>query len=327
MGAPTSVGASEALVRGANTAMIDTYEREIKEVDASLQMVMQLDVPSDKRSEIYPYFFGAPHPSRWPYGESVPEDAFGARNFQVVNYDYAIKVPYHRNDLADDQTGSLLGRVHEAGEGFGILQERLFFQVLTGATDLALLPAVPNAPDGVGLFSATDAQGAARFGIAGGNIVTGGGVATVAAVQTNLYQAIARFRQFQDGKGQPKISRKNAKKFVIVYGEANNLIFAQAFAQRFNQGTAAAPSNVILDGGLEFVLLSTPRITDNDWFVGLANPRRKAIFSQRRQQIETSVQDETNSDEARNTKRNALIFDVRLGIGVTEPHHLIQINN
>lgn len=327
MAAPTLVGASEALVRGANVAFVDTYERQIKEADPRLAAVMKMGVPSDKRSEIYPYFNAAPHWQRWPFGESIPEDSFRARNFTVVNHDWGIKIPWNRNDSADDQTKSLIPRVQEAAMDAPILLERLFFQVLTGATDITLLPAVPNAPDGVGLFSATDGSGAARFGIAGGNIITGGGVATVAAIHTNLSQAIARFSQFQDGKGQFLLSGQNKKKLVILYGEANDLIFAQAFAQRYNQATAAATSNVVLDRGLEFILFPTPRITDNDWFIGLANMSRKAIFSQLRQAPEVSVQDKTNSDEARNTKRDALLFDARIGVGVTEPHQMMQVNN
>ena len=332
------VSATEALARGLRTTFVDTYQRLLAEAHPLLKKVMDLGLPSDKSSELYAYFESSPHPTRWPRGEDIPADAFRARNWTVENYDWAKKVSWHSNDEADDQTKSLVDRVRDVAGAFQILPERIFFQVLTGSVDLDLLPVVPTAPDGAALF-ATTAGGAARFGVTGGNIVTGTGVATVAAVHTDLYGGIARFLRMQDTEGQPLWPPELVGRGItIVYGSANELVFRQAFSQMNHvqivqnvaaaeNVAAAAPSNVVLNSGLRFNLWSSPRILDNDWFVFLDGGPKKAIFEQVREPLQDDVEDFGNSDRTRSTKMKSIQWHARMGYGVSLPYQAIQINN
>lgn len=321
----TQVSSAETLARGLSMQFTRTYETYITGVNKRLELVMDLSVPSDKYEESYAYYESAPHPRRWVRGQPIPSDAFGARSWNVVNHDWGLEIPWHANDEDDDQLGGLVDQARQGGQNFAILDERLFFQVLIGSTDLDLLPAVPNAPDGVGLFN-----GAARFGHASGNIVTGTGVATVSAIQTDLYAAIARGIAFQDTKGQPLLPPEILRRVVVVFGSANLEIFERAFQQRFHLAPAtavAAVSNVIMDAAFEVILWPTPRITDNDWFVFFVNHPRKAVFKQVRQPLRDNIADFTNSDRTRQTKVKALSWDSRAGYGVTLPHMAIQVNN
>lgn len=319
------VSASEALARGLRLEFVRTYEQQIKGSNPKLSLVMDTGVPSDKYEEAYHYFESAPHPKRWPRGQGVSEDAFGGRSWTVVNHDWGLKIVWHENDEKDDQTRHLVEQAQQGGVNFGLLDERVAFQMILASTDLDLLPAVPNAPDGVALFDT-----ATRFGAAGGNVITGTGVATVSAIQTDLYAAIARAIAFQDTKGQPLLQPEILKRVLIVFGSANVEIFSRAFEQRFHLAPAtavAAVSNVIMDAGFEVILWATPRITDNDWFVFFPNHPRKPLFKQVRQPLRDNIQDFANSDTTRNTKQKALIWDSRAGYGATLPHMAIKVNN
>ena len=304
------VNAVEALIRGARSEFVDTYANMIKGSDEKLKKVMDLGLPSDKASEIYPYFESSPNAKRWPRGEPIPTAGFTSKSFLVPNYDWAIAIDWHENDEQDDQTRSLVTRARDAATKLALLPERIFFQLLTAGTDGDLLPTVPNAPDGSAFFATTSGSGANRFGVANGNLLTGSGVATTAAIQTDFWAAIAQFVRFLDTDSQPLWPAELISRGVtIIYGAANNQVFAQAFQQNFVQATNAATSNVVLDADMKVTLWQTPRITDNDWFVFLNAAPTRACFQQVRQPVRDNMEDMLNSDHSRRTTNKRLHWD------------------
>lgn len=322
-----NVQATEMLARGLRTEFAETYARAIKTAEVSLQKVMDLNIPSNKLSEIYGYFQSVPHWRRWQRGEEIPRAGMRARNFTVVNFNWGISIDWFEDDEQDDQSLSLVSRVREAATDAAILAERVFFQILNAAVDANLLPAIPNAPDGAAFF-ATVAEGADRFGAVSGNILVGTGVATTAAIQTDFFTSLSQFRRFQDTEGQPLWPAELINRgVVVIYGTANEQAFRQAFNQMFFQGAAAAPSNVILDTRMNVDLWGTPRIATNDWFVFLGNAPKKAVFQQVRQAPRDHMEDMLNSDFARRTKIKAMQWDARYGFGISLPYQAIQINN
>jgi phage major head subunit gpT-like protein len=334
MPAPSQISASEVLARGLRTEFAETYKRAITRADALLSAVMELNVPSNKLSEIYGYFESAPHLRRWERGQDIPRASMRARNYQVPNVDWAIAIDWHENDEQDDQSRSLMRRAREAGASAGILQERVFFQLLLAAVDNDLLKGIPNAPDGVSLFSATDATGANRFGVSGGNMITTSGISSTAAIQNDFFTAVTRFGRYLDTEGQPLWPREQVEKgVVIIYNVANEFYFRQAFQQAFNawanvggtSGTAASPTNVILDSGLKYRLWASPRITTNAWYTFLEGSELKAIFEQVRQPLRDNLEDMLNSDNSRRTKNRSLQWDMRSGFGINLPYQVIQI--
>jgi len=319
---------TEALIRGARSEFLDTYKTMIAQSNPLLKNCMTLGLPSDKLSEVYPYFESAPNPRRWVRGEEIPREALTTKSFLVPNYKFGLAVDWFADDEADDQTGGFMGRVREVAERFALLPERIFFQYLTAGVDADLMPVVPNAADGVALFSATNAGGGNRFGVAGGNIVTGSGVATTAAIQTDFYAAMTRFIRFLDTTNQPLWPAELVSRGVtIIYGAANEQVFQQAFLQNFVQGTAAAPSNVILNAGHKVTLWSTPRITDNDWFVFLNAPQKKPVFEQVREPLTDNIEDMLNSDLSRRTDNRSIQWKARMGYGIQVPYGCIKVNN
>jgi len=324
--------ATDLLTAGIRADFWDVYEPMYDGLKAKLSDYMDLDVPSDKLTEIYAYAQSAAYPGRWKRGEEIPSKAFKGVQFSVTNKDWGIRIPWHENDRQDDQTKSIRQRAQSAGKNFATLDERVFYQILRGAVDTELLESIPNAPDGVALYSATDGDGAARFGVSGGNIITGTGVATPGAIQTDLFSALSRVRSFLDTEGQPLHDMSLIDQGVSITFNVNNWkVFAEAFQQGRTHSvissTGAAVTNIIMDSGLRVDLTPTTRITDNDWFVFLRGVPHKPIFRQTRQPIREWFATMENSDSARDTKIEYAEWEARYGYGVMLPFATVQVNN
>lgn len=333
MGNPVIAGSSFAA--GLQVEFLKTYEATYKTNMARLGMVMNLDLTSDKDAEKYFYWLATPHPRIWRRGESISTKNFDGVQFSVTNYDWARKIEWHHNDLADDQTKSLEGHARQLGQNFALLKERLFFQLLLNSTDADLLPAVPNAPDGAAFFAAT-AGGVDRFGLSGGNIVSGGGVTTSDLIRTDFWAAVSALRRFQDGEGQPLHPDGVLDgRYVIIYGAANEEKFREAFKQARtvetntvgSTGTAAGVSNTVMESGLKFELWPTQRITDNDWFVFAADSPTKSVFYQTREALSENVQTLENSDTARSTQIEGVQWKERGAAGLSLPIQAVKVNN
>lgn len=328
------VVAASTLTAGIRSDFATAYSSAYEASKARLSNCMDLGVPSSRLTEIYAYFETAPYPRIWKRGDAIPQDAFNSVKFEVTNRDWAIQVEWNENDREDDQTRSLMQRAREAGTNFATLSERVFFQILTAATDNNLLPAIPNAPDGAAMYAATDGSGSARFGATGGNLLTGSGVASSAAIRDDFFDSIERLRQFQDTQGQPLHSEDYIDKgLTVVYGVANEHVFREGFQQsRTIAGPLtttgnAAVTNIIMESGLNVTLWPSPRITDNDWFLFSNGAPLKPIFQQVRRPLRESYANMDNSDLARSTKIESVSWDSRDGFGVFLPYSTVKVNN
>ena len=331
-GLPVIASTSGALAAGIRTNFTDTYTMNRTNTVSELSSVLEI-IPSDKLTERYAYYTAASHPVRWPRGESIQSKPFSDVTWTVTNLDYAKGVEWHKNDERDDQTKSLVSQARDLGANFGLLPKRLFYQILLSTTDANLLPAIPTAADGAALFAAT-AGGAARFGVTGGNIITGSGVGSAAAIEADFYSAVTRLGSFQDGEGQQIWdSSVMDKGFEVFYGLSNNLVVQRAFkadavaAGGLTATSNATVSNMIKVGGFNVKLTGTSRITTNDLFVAMLDSGRKPIIMQDRQGVEEYLADETNSDAARATGIRKLTWNMRMGWGIATPYAFVQIDN
>lgn len=332
--------AADVLAGFIRTAFVDTYDRMVTDVNNRLTNVMEFGLPSDRSQETYAYFTSAPHPRLWRRGEDVPTEGFEDVTFDVVNYDWSLGVEWHANDRQDDQTRTLLMRARQGATGFALLKERIFFQMLLGSTDAYLLPTVPTAPDGASFFSATDGGGSNRFGVSGGNVVTGSGVSSAQSVRTDFFDAIERFHQFQDTKGQPLWPESVLDRgYTVLFNVANLQVIAEALIQSrtlqtsFSSTTGvdaaagAAVTNIVLDSGMSITLWPTQRISTDDIYIFANGSPIKAIFEQTRQELQENTQLPENSDVARRTKQEGIFWNARMGYGLALPYQAIQINN
>lgn len=330
----SDVIASGVLANGLRTDFWDTYAAiRNRQADSRLSAVMDLGVPATNREHEFGYFEAAPHFEQWVRGQSIPTDGFDSVDFTVPVYTWGRRVKWHNEDREDDQTQSLMDVARMAGQSAALLPERFFFDLITGGN--GALPAIPNAPDGAVMFSTTDGGGGNRFGVSSGNLLTGSGVASVSAIRTDYYNAIEQWKQYQDGKGQPLLSDETIDSgVIIIHGAANTEAFEEAFLQR-RQGevlgtdAGTTPTNLVQDASRNVTLWGTQRLADNDWFMFLKNPPKKATFFLDRKGImeESAVRGENNSDLVRDTGEEYLQWHSRSGAGIALPFAAMKVNN
>lgn len=330
--------ASNVLANGLRTEFADTYTAiRNRQSDGRVGQIMDLGITATNRQHEFAYFEAGPHMEYWQRGNTVPSDAMGSVQFIAKVYEWARRVKWSKFDRQDDQTQSLMDAARMAGQSAALLPERFLFDLLNNSTSLlTTLPAVPNAPDGVSLFSATDGTGAARFGATGGNLFSGGGVATLSAVLADYYKAIVRFMAFQDGKGQPLLAPDLiAGGQLIICSSADLQVFEQAFYQVrqgivYGSNTAAAGvSNIVQDASRNVELWPSPRLATGDWYVALKNSPKKPFFLLNREGLRefTSLEGDNNSDHTRNTAEEYIQWEIREGAASALPYGIIKVDN
>lgn len=330
---PNPVIAGASFAPGLKTEFLRTYYRQYDGIKEELARVMRLGIPSDKDQERYFFWESAPHIKRWIRGTVMSSKAFRGITYTATNYEWARSVDWHFADEQDDQTSSLVTQAKQLGTSFAILEERVYFQILTGATDFDLLPAVPTAPDGQNLFSTTSDGSTARFGATSGNSLTGTGV-TASALETDFFSVIAQFKLFQDTEGQPLWDKRTLDApITIMYATtgALELAFSQVFQREITHSvvssTGAGVSNVIKARGVQVRLVGTQRLSGNSWYATLEGVDVKPVFSQLRQSPAELNQDFPNSDATRNTGFKGIGFYGRMGFGVSTPYASIKVTN
>lgn len=329
----STIIASEVLANGLRSEFNDTYQAiRNRQMDSRLGEVMDLSIGATNRQHEFAYFNAAPHMVYWRRGDTIPTDAMDSVSFTVPVYEWARRVPWSKWDRKDDQTGSLYDMARMAGESAALLPERYFFDLLAAGTDT--LPAVPNAPDGVAFFSATDGGGGARFGISGGNLVTQTGVSTTSQILTDYYTAITRFRDMQDGKGQPLFSSEVVDQGVtIIHPLELTEVMEEAFLQKrqgvvMGSDAGVTPSNVIQDASRNVTLWGTSRLTQaNDFYVFLKGAPKKPTFLLDREGLQefTSLEGDNNGDHTRNTGEEYVQWEIRQGAGIALPYGAIKV--
>ena len=339
MGFTTAVVTSDDLFRDINAEFMSAY-RGVLERSSKLPNCMKLGVSSNKRTEYYGYYESPPTIDRVELGDAISEDAFRAISYSVTNVKWGKACGFLEEDLEDIQLGDLRQVGNLLGKRAGQIPEEVFFQLLTGAASARLLGSIPTAPDGAALY-ATTAGGAARFGVTGGNVVTGTGVASAQAVRGDFWNVIERFRTMQDTEGQPLLNDNAVDGGVTIVANVTN---AEVLHEAFLQGrtvdyrvgtsasdtsTAAGVSNTILESGLPITLWLTQRLTDNDMFVFVNGDAEgpKPVFEQIRRSPRMIDETRENSERARWRGILSTIADMRSGFGVNVPYLTCQINN
>jgi Mu-like prophage major head subunit gpT len=322
--------AGPSFTAGLRTEFLNTYAFLYDGIKGGLSKVMRLGIPSDKNLETYFYWKSAPHVKRWIRGMAMPTKNFQGVQYTAQNYEWAMSIPWHFADRQDDQTRSLPDQARKMGKSFALLEERVFFEIVTGTA--SLLPAIPNAADGAALF-ATTASGANRFGASGGNSLTGAGTSVQNYQDDFLSQVMPQFRKFQDTEGQPLWDEQTLDGNVKIFFSAgtNEENFKKAFAQGIVHSvlsaTGAGVSNVILDAGYRVKAIPTQRLTGNSWFSFLEDADVKAIFSQLRQPVSEIIATFENSDMTRTTGKELFAMWARYGFGINTPYAAIKVFN
>jgi len=286
-----------------------------------------LEVPSSRNKETHVGFESLPKVVRWKRGQPRSRQTFNEFFVEIANLSWNLWVGWHEEDEEDEQTGGkMLQRARTGGSRYAQLDERVAIQLLTAATDTDLLPSLPNAYDGVGLFSA-----ASRFGVAGGNVVPGSGIGSPNAIRSDFIEAIAVMHQMQDTEDEPFWTPED-----LVY--SNMLILFNPKDKLENVMDAfkadMLPSNPLGSGPLTNLLAKGPpalyptqRISGDDLLVVNIGSDLRPLVKQNRRGLRMLDQRPENSDVARDTKEIGVGWDDRRGFGIWEPRCAVQIDN
>lgn len=329
------VASGASFAAGLRSEALNTYRRQY---DSRQEFVgkMLKEVPSDKRVEKYFFWNSACHAVRLPRGEAYRHKAFSGIQFSAENFEFGRAIDWRRIDREDDLTSSLVERARDLGDSIGLLNERIAFQIITGAADNDLLASIPNAPDGRAIYHANDVASGNRFGVSGGNMEgdgtttagAAGGTATSAAITTDYYDVRSRFTRMQDTEGQPLFNPSITDgEALVVYPAAKIQAFQEAFIRERVVDGSATPTNVVQEAGLAPTLWTTQRLTGNDWFVFLTGSEHRSLGVQNREGIRTVTATWENSDLSRETGQESIRFECRRGFFVFTPYTTCQVNN
>lgn len=339
-----TLSAGNGVALGLNAAFRATYDTRLDYWKPRMALIAD-EVPSTMLLESYYYSQTRPYPRRWARGSSRGTKGFKRVRYGAVNKDWELGIGWHRNDLNDDVTRSLMQDAVEAAQHFATLRPRCFAQVKNGATDADLLDTLPTAPDGASIYSATDGDGADRFGVSGGNVITSSGTANEAMILKDFFAAQTRFQLFLDTEGQPLLDPGMfAAGFVIEHPPQLTEVMARAFKMNVIVSTVtasgalgASASNVAVAGTSNPVLeqreygvtlLPNPWLTDTtDWFVTMIGAPVKPLAWQDRQAPEEHILSMDNNDRhAVETKEEGIYWDSRGTVVANLPFSTIKVD-
>lgn len=325
----TTVG-TNTLALGVSAAYWEAYyQKQQASLQAPLaQLVMEIPASADQIK--LAAFQAAAPPVFWPRGRPISSKAFKDMGLTIRVDAWGTKVEYHRDDAKDDQTGSLVTMAKNSGGLWFQRDDSNWFQVFNATTDSDGLPAALTAMDGAACFSATDGDSAARFGVTGGNIVTGQAFTSGAGIRAGYQAALSRMFQFQNTESQPLLD-PGAKNFLVFGAAADLAAYNEGFKQQMVLGAAPTStsnggvSNVIADAGYNVTLNITQRLGTGVMVVACTDVPVKPLVRAKRADPEENFETMENSDRARDTRKEAVQYHARTGYGVGLPFGLIKV--
>lgn len=298
------------------------YDPLLAKADVQLAGILDLGKSSEARQERYALAEAPPSVPRWDYGSSVPRGTTKFRSWLVRNLRWGKALDWESDDAADDQLQMIKTQATGMAGRLGILPQRVVAQIFSGgAADPELLPSSPLSPDGVGIFSATNAEGGHRYGRNGGNILSGAsGVASEAALEKDFYAAKAAIRGYLDQAGVRRWPGAYLDEGLIVLASAENEeVFTKTFGRptqpaNVNGITTAVAVESMVKSQVRLVLMS--ELTGNNWFVGLQGAPYQPIFRQTREAVTVLPTQRGVSDRANDEDILSLYVKARYGFGL-----------
>lgn len=324
---PNTVYTDTAALQGALlTDYADAYAKEVNNLPDWLPKVMDLGFQSKNREENRFYFGAAPvMKHRWT-GDPINEANFDGFSFTTPNFDYDLRIPWHRNDRQDEKTGSLLGRAQEGGASAARIPYRAFWDLMSGSA--ATVPVVPNAPDGVAAFDTST-----RFGVSGGNTEGSVTFSTGAGIRSGVWSGLERFYKMQDTEGQELHSAGVIESEVVfIYSADDSESVAEAFKQEMtkDRGAAAGVSNTLSASGVTFTLVNAGfRLASGTAYLVLANAKKKPVFMQTRTPLlaSQSMSGDAGTQLTHDTGIEYVQWEQRLGFGVGLPYGAVKLSS
>lgn len=264
-------------------------------------------------------------PSYWEYGKGRKERSFRDRLIEVGLHGYELKVSVNSYDRRSDQLEDPKTHIERGIKRFHQIPIKFIADFLNGTPNL--IPELTLAYDGQNLFSTT-ADGAARFGVTDGNLKSASGF-TAQSIYNDVFRAQQQFLNMKDPSGEPIFDEEDVSfenMVAIVPPHLNEVALTAAKAKFFrNDTTSTVASDNILSGTFQVKLFN--QLSDSSsWFVVLEHPWYKPFLLRQESSLRNFWADMSNSDVARETNKETLFADQRVGMGILCPFVIIKFN-
>jgi hypothetical protein len=318
----------QSLQAGIRRELMDIWKQKYpiyrQQQEKAIRMLPQINL----REATYAFKESLPFPNLWPYGMPRQYQTFKDKAITMAVVPYELTIPWSVWDERDDQLGDIRSHVQMAVERFLQLPDVLFAEYLNAAASLN--PSLYNCYDGAALFSSVDGNGDARYGVTGGNIITGSGL-TAAGLITDLAQVQERALKMVDPTAsKPLFAADDVKfnaMFVIGPPEANAVLQKVSNAEMIWQtGQAITSETNWLKGTFQWDLNSY-LTTSKSLYVIVQHPFWKPVIFRGPEQVESIIADMTNSDRSREVNENVAYASIRCRMGPFFPATIFKINN
>lgn len=325
------------ILPGVQKVFTDAYlVQGMDKVQSYLSGLMDFGLKATARKEKLAYPEAPPAVKRWDYGTTVQHGAFNYRQWEFDVLRWGLAIDWNVDDDADDQLGALEKQAMNIAERYKYIPWQIAMQILAGGTASAnLLPGPLLAPDGVGLFATTNGEGGPRFGRVGGNIVTGSGVASEAALEKDVFAVQNAFAVFLDQAGQFRWrSWQTSTSLHLFVPFALREVFLKAFKRKglslanVNGVTTAAAVAQITDEYVSQIVFAQ-ELTGSDWFAVLSGAPTVAtpmLCAPRDDATLYPVYPQTSGPQAE-TDSVTLFSKARWGFALGPCDAVIRVNN
>uniref|UniRef100_A0A6H1ZGH8 Capsid protein n=1 Tax=viral metagenome TaxID=1070528 RepID=A0A6H1ZGH8_9ZZZZ len=327
-------------------AIISNAQSRLAGVQADLAATWQRDFPIYKemqeaflfylpyttiRNAPYAFKDRIPFPRPYPYGKGRDHQGFKDRLINVGLIPFELTLGWDRRDALDDQLKDLERHVSTGMQRYFQLPDVLIGEYMSGVAAYNI-DGLQLCFDGVSLYSATDGDGNARFGVTGGNIITGQGVSTTARVMSDIIKIRRRFLEMKEPvTNQPLHNSKD-----IVYNNIHYIIpahldgiFSQIQEQEliYSDPTIVNSQSNMLKGKIKYTINQRLSADSNSFFAVLKADYWRPFAYRAPQDVNTIFATIQNSDRSREFAEDGFYSDMRIGIAPWCPFTTVKNNN
>ncbi len=315
---------------GAQNALMETWRQQFPIYEKMQKAYLHYVPYTNIRSADYVFKQRTPFPKPFPYGNGRVHQGLVDKKITLNRFPYELTLDWDERDSADDQLGDMATHVSAGVKRFLQLPDVLIGEYMTGVpvmnyNGLAL------SYDGVSIYSTVDGSASDRFGVSGGNIITGSGTSTTAKVLSDILACRRRLLQFTEPvTGQPLHNGPDitySNMLFIIPSELDST-FQQIAEKAMIYDEAAittAQSNMVV-GKIKYQV--NQRLTDtNDWFVVVDHPFWKPFAYCAPKKVRQIMATVANSDRARETLQESMYCDLRLALSPWLPFMTLKVSN
>lgn len=261
-----------------------------------------LESPSTSDVETYAWLGDVAQIAEWK--DELQPKGFAEYEYTIKNKRFAGAIEVEVDDLGDDKYGQILQRTKDLAEKAKAFPGKLLSDLrANGHTGLAY--------DGLPFFGTT------RPGCV--NLITGGGVASVSAIQTDFDKAEGELLSMKTDTGDTLV-RDNPRYVVVCAPKVKNII-----TKALKIGTTDNGGENMYYGTVTAIEVDQ-YLTGNSWYVEDRAPRIKGFVHQTREAA-TLKNTDPNGDLAVTSDKIIFRTKSRENMGYGLPHHVVKISN